>query len=114
MFEIAYYYYKVLNYIPLKESFYFSFSLFFIGFIGIILNKQNSLILLMSAEIMLLGLSLNFIIFSAYYLDPKGQIFALFIMTIAAAETAIGLGLLVITYRVVGDINFSLLKNFKH
>ena len=68
----------------------------------------------MSAEIMLLGISLNFILFSVYTLDPKGQIFALFIIVIAAAETAIGLGLLIIVYRVLGDINFILLRSFKH
>ena len=113
MFETSFYY-TVVSYLPLKESFFFTFSLFFIGFIGIILNIQNALILLLSAEIMLLGISLNFILFSVYTLDPKGQIFALFIIVIAAAETAIGLGLLIIVYRVLGDINFILLRSFKH
>lgn len=113
MFETSFYY-TVISYLPLKESFFFTFSLFFIGFVGIVLNIQNILVVLMSAEIMLLGVSLNFILFSVYTLDFKGQIFALFIIVIAAAETAIGLGLLIIIYRVLGDINFKLLRNFKH
>jgi NADH-quinone oxidoreductase subunit K len=107
-------YFNYINYIPIKESFYFSFSLFFIGFIGILLNKQNLLILIMSAEVMLLGISLNFIFFSIYSADPKGQVFALFLISIAAAETAIGLGILIAKYRVSGAINFSLFKNLKY
>jgi NADH-quinone oxidoreductase subunit K len=106
--------FNYINYIPVKASFYFSFSLFFIGLIGIILNKQNLLVLIMSAEIMLLGISLNFIFFSVYAFDPKGQVYALFIMVIAAAETAVGLGILIAKYRVSNAINFALFKNLKH
>lgn len=107
-------YFNYINYIPVSESFYFSFSLFFIGLFGVILNRQNLLILIMSAEVMLLGVSLNFIFFSIYAFDPKGQIYALFIIVIAAAETAIGLGILIAKYRVSGSINFTLFKNLKH
>lgn len=106
-------YFNYINYIPVKESFYFSFSLFFIGLIGIILNKQNLLTLIMSAEVMLLGISLNFIFFSIYAYDPKGQIYALFIIVIAAAETAIGLGILIAKYRVSGAIDFELFKSLR-
>jgi len=78
--------------------------LFLIGLSGIFLNRKNIIILLMSIELMLLSINLNFIIFSAFLDDILGQLFALLILTVAAAESAIGLAILVIYYRVRGTI----------
>merc|ERR1711985_229406 len=78
--------------------------LFLIGISGIILNRQNIIIMLMSIELMLLAVNLNFIIFSVYLDDIMGQLFALLVLTVAAAESAIGLAILVVYYRVRGSI----------
>nr|YP_009579056.1 NADH dehydrogenase subunit 4L [Vischeria stellata]QBK36826.1 NADH dehydrogenase subunit 4L [Vischeria stellata] len=78
--------------------------LFFIGLFGIVLNRKNILIVLMSIELMLLGLNLNFVIFSIILDDIIGQIFALMVLCVAAAESAIGLAILVIYYRSKGNI----------
>jgi NADH-quinone oxidoreductase subunit K len=67
--------------------------------VGLILNKRNLLIILMAIELMLLGLNLNFIFFSVYLDDILGQIFALYILTVAAAESAIGLAIFTVYYR---------------
>jgi NADH-quinone oxidoreductase subunit K len=79
--------------------------LFLIGISGIILNRKNIIIMLMSVELMLLSINLNFIIYSAYLDDVMGQVFALLILTVAAAESAIGLAILVVYYRVRGSIS---------
>merc|ERR1712100_305228 len=73
-----------------------SMIVFLIGISGIILNRQNIIIMLMSIELMLLAVNLNFIIFSVYLDDIMGQLFALLVLTIAAAESAIGLAILVV------------------
>lgn len=72
---------------------------FVLGVIGLILNRHNLLVILMSIELMLLGVNLNFIIFSTYLDDFLGQIFSLYILTVAAAESAIGLAIFSIYYR---------------
>jgi NADH-quinone oxidoreductase subunit K len=82
-----------------------TFSLFIIGLYGVVLNKKNVLIILMAIELMLLSVNLNFIIFSLYLDDLLGQFFSLFILTVAAAESATGLAILVAYYRVRGTIN---------
>ncbi len=87
--------------------------LFGIGMCGIFLNRKNIIIMLMSIELMLLAINSNFIILSVYLDDIIGQIFALFILTVAAAESAIGLAILVVYYRVRGTIyvgNIHLMK----
>jgi NADH:ubiquinone oxidoreductase subunit K len=84
-----------------------SMIVFLIGISGIILNRQNIIIMLMSIELMLLAVNLNFIIFSVYLDDIMGQLFALLVLTIAAAESAIGLAILVVYYRVLGTISTS-------
>ena len=81
-----------------------SLVLFFLGLLGIMLNKRNIIIILMSIELMLLAVNINFIIYSVYLDDLMGQVFALFILTVAAAESAIGLAILVVYYRVRGTI----------
>lgn len=78
--------------------------LFFIGAIGIFLNRRNVIVILMSIELMLLAANINFVAFSQYLQDLVGQIFGLFILTIAAAEAAIGLAILVVYFRNRGDI----------
>lgn len=78
--------------------------LFIIGLSGIFLNRKNIIIMLMSIELMLLAVNFNFIVFSVYLDDLVGQIFALLVLTVAAAESAIGLAILVIYYRVRGTI----------
>jgi NADH-quinone oxidoreductase subunit K len=79
--------------------------LFLIGLTGIVLNRKNIIIMLMSIELMLLAVNLNFVIFSVYLDDIMGQLFALLVLTVAAAESAIGLAILVVYYRVRGTIS---------
>lgn len=80
-------------------------SLFLIGLGGILLNRRNILIILMCIELMLLAVNLNFIVSSAFIDDIFGQIFALFVLTVAGAESAVGLAILVIYFRVRGSIS---------
>jgi len=79
-------------------------TLFMLGITGIILNKKNLITTLISIEIMLLAVNLNFIKYSILLDDILGQVFALFVLTVAAAEAAIGLSLLVVYYRLRGTI----------
>jgi NADH-quinone oxidoreductase subunit K len=78
--------------------------LFFIGLTGVILNRRNILIILMCVELLLLSLNMNFILFSVYLDDLYGQLFSFFILTIAAAESAIGLAIIIIYYRIRGNL----------
>jgi len=78
--------------------------IFLLGVSGIFLNRKNVIIMLMSVELMLLAVNLNFIVFSVYLDDVMGQLFSLFVLTVAAAESAIGLAILVVYYRVRGTI----------
>ena len=78
--------------------------LFVIGVFGIFLNRKNIIVILMSIELMLLAVNINFIAFSAYLGDLHGQVFAMFILTVAAAEAAIGLAILVTFFRNKGQI----------
>merc|ERR1712146_805768 len=79
--------------------------LFFIGLLGVILNRRNILIILMCIELLLLSLNMSFILFSVYLDDLYGQLFSFFILTIAAAESAIGLAVIIIYYRVRGNLS---------
>ncbi len=78
--------------------------LFTIGIFGIFLNRKNVIIILMSVELILLSVNINFVAFSSYLNDMTGQVFAMFILTVAAAEAAIGLAILVIYFRNRGTI----------
>jgi len=78
--------------------------LFAISVIGLVLNRKNLIVLLMAIELMLLAVNLNFIAFSHYLGDTAGQIFVFFILTVAAAESAIGLAILVVLFRNIGGI----------
>ena len=79
--------------------------LFAIAIVGIFLNRKNLIILLMSIELMLLAVNLNFVAFSHYLGDISGQVFVFFILTVAAAESAIGLAILVVLFRQRRSIN---------
>ena len=79
-------------------------ALFTIGVFGIFVNRKNVIIILMSVELMLLAVNLNFIAFSHFHADLVGQVFALFILTVAAAEAAIGLAIIVVYFRNRGSI----------
>ena len=78
---------------------------FFIGVSGIIFNKKNAILILISVELMLLAINFIFLTSSIYLDDRIGQIFALLILTVAAAESSIGLGLLVVYYRMQGSVS---------
>ena len=78
--------------------------LFTIGVLGIFLNRKNVIIILMSIELILLAVSINFVAFSTHMGDITGQIFALLVLTVAAAEAAIGLAILVVFFRNRGTI----------
>jgi NADH-quinone oxidoreductase subunit K len=88
-------------------------TLFLIGVLGLVLNRKNILITLMSIELMLLAINLNFVIFSIYLDDITGYVFVLFILTIAAAESAIGLAILTIYYRLKNTIRIDIIKKVK-
>ena len=88
----------IVNYIAV------AMTLFLLGIWGIFMNRKNILVMLMSIELMLLAVNINFLVFSVYLDDVLGQVFALFVLTVAAAESAIGLALLVVYYRIRGTI----------
>lgn len=99
----------------LNQVYYLSLSiiLFLLGVIGIFLNRKNILIILISIELILLAINLTFIIFSIFLDDIIGQIFSLIILTVAAAESAIGLAILVVYYRICGNISVELINLIK-
>lgn len=78
--------------------------LFTIGVLGIFINRKNVIVILMSIELILLSVNINFVAFSAFLGDLSGQVFALFVLTVAAAEAAIGLAILVVYFRNRGTI----------
>jgi NADH-quinone oxidoreductase subunit K len=78
--------------------------LFTIGVFGIFLNRKNVIVILMSIELMLLAVNINFVAFSAFLNDLTGQVFTMFVLTVAAAEAAIGLAILVVFFRNKGTI----------
>ena len=89
-----------MNGLELQDFITLSALLFCIGVSGIFLNRKNVISLLMSIEVMLLSININFVAFSAFLHDLVGQIFAIFVLTVAGAEAAIGLAILVIYFRI--------------
>ncbi|MDN5848282.1 MAG: NADH-quinone oxidoreductase subunit NuoK [Nitrococcus sp.] len=87
--------------------------LFSLGVAGIFLNRKNAIILLMSIELILLAVNFNFIAFSHYLSDIQGQVFVFFILTVAAAESAIGLAIVVVLFRNTNTINVGDLDSMK-
>ena len=90
-----------------------SAALFAISMAGIFLNRKNVIIILMAIELMLLAVNMNFIAFSRYLGNMDGQVFVFFILTVAAAESAIGLAILVLLFRNAGTINVDDLGKLK-
>ena len=91
--------------IPLNHYLVLGALLFAISVVGIFLNRKNLIVLLMAIELMLLAVNLNFVAFSHYLGDISGQVFVFFILTVAAAESAIGLAILVALFRNLRSIN---------
>ena len=87
--------------------------IFTIGLVGIFLNRKNIIIILMCIELILLAVNINLVSFSIFINDLTGQIFALFILTVAAAEAAIGLAIIVVYYRNSGTIRVEEINNLK-
>jgi len=99
--------------IPLAHYLILGAILFSLSVVGIFLNRKNLVILLMAIELMLLAVNLNFIAFSHYLGDTAGQVFVFFILTVAAAESAIGLAILVVVFRNRQSINVEDLSSLK-
>ena len=87
--------------------------IFTIGIIGIFLNRKNIIIILMSIELILLAVNINLVSFSIYLQNLTGQVFTMFILTVAAAETAVGLAIIVIYYKNRGSINVEQISSLK-
>jgi len=99
--------------IPLAHYLILGAILFSLSVVGIFLNRKNLVILLMAIELMLLAVNLNFIAFSHFLGDAAGQVFVFFILTVAAAESAIGLAILVVVFRNRQTINVEDLSSLK-
>lgn len=99
--------------IPLTHYLIVAAVLFAISVVGIFLNRKNLIVLLMAIELMLLAVNLNFVSFSHYLNDLNGQLFVVFILTVAAAESAIGLAILVVLFRNLSTINVDELDSLK-
>jgi len=102
-----------VRHIPIDYYISLSTVLFVIGIIGVLI-KRNALVIFMSVEMMLNSVNLLLVAFSAYRNDPTGQIFVFFIMVVAAAEVAVGLAILVMTYRNTHSIDVNLLTKLKN
>jgi len=87
--------------------------IFTIGIIGIFINRKNVIIILMSIELILLAVNINLVSFSIYLQNLIGQVFAMFILTVAAAEAAVGLAIIVIYYKNKGSINVEQISSLK-
>ena len=90
-----------------------NFLIFSIGLIGIIIHRRSILFILICLELVLLSLSLSFVLFSVYFDDVYGQIFSFFILTVAAAESAVGLAIIIAYYRVRGSISINLISTIR-
>ncbi|MAR19050.1 MAG: NADH-quinone oxidoreductase subunit NuoK [Rhodobacteraceae bacterium] len=90
--------------VSLEHYLLMSATLFIIGIFGIFVNRKNIIIILMSIEIILMAVNINLVAFSSFMNDLVGQVFTLFVLTVAAAEAAIGLAILVCFYRSKGSI----------
>ena len=87
--------------------------IFVIGILGIFLNRKNVIIILMSIELILLSVNINFVSFSIYLQNLVGQVFAMFILTVAAAEAAVGLAIIVIYFKNKGSIDVEKISSLK-
>lgn len=105
--------FNVYDDFPIKFLLLFACTMFFISILGIIFNRKNILSLILCVELMLFSLSLNFIFLSIFLESPAGQIFALIIVCIAAADSAIGLGILIAAFHVKRNISFETFSSLK-
>ena len=99
--------------VSLEHFLFLGAILFTIGILGIFLNKKNVIIVLMSIELILLSVNINFIAFFSFSGDLSGQIFAMLTLTVAAAEAAIGLAILVVFFRNLASISVEKISNLK-
>jgi NADH-quinone oxidoreductase subunit K len=99
--------------IPLSHFLVLGALLFSVSVVGIFLNRKNLIVLLMAIELMLLAVNMNFVAFSHFLGDVSGQVFVFFILTVAAAEAAIGLAILVVLFRNLRSINVNDLGSLK-
>lgn len=99
--------------IPLTHYLILGAILFALSIIGIFLNRKNLLIILMSIELLLLAVNMNFVAFSAFLGDLNGQVFVFFVLTVAASEAAIGLAILIVLFRNRSTINVTDLDSLK-
>ena len=99
--------------IPVTNYLILSSILFGLSLVGILLNRRNVILLLVCIELMLLAVNTNFVAFSHYYGENSGEVFVFFILTIAAAEAAIGLAIVLLLYRNRGDINVNKMNHLK-
>ncbi|MGH9648213.1 MAG: NADH-quinone oxidoreductase subunit NuoK [Bryobacteraceae bacterium] len=99
--------------IPLPYYIVFATILFCIAIAGVFINRKNAIVLLMAIELMLLAVNTNFVAFSRFLHDPAGQVFVFFILTVAAAESAIGLAILVLLFRNRGTVNVAEIDSLK-
>lgn len=99
--------------IPVNHYLILAAILFGLGLAGILLNRRNVILLLVCVELMLLAVNTNFIAFSHYYEGITGQLFVFFILTVAAAESAIGLAIVVLLYRNRGNIDVDKMNHLK-
>jgi NADH-quinone oxidoreductase subunit K len=99
--------------LPLSTYLIVGAALFAIGVVGVVLNRKNMIVLLMSVELMLLAVNMNFITFAHHFGDVAGQVFVFFILTVAAAESAIGLAILVVLFRNLDTVDMDKLDNLK-
>ncbi|MFA5958925.1 MAG: NADH-quinone oxidoreductase subunit NuoK [Tatlockia sp.] len=99
--------------IPVNHYLIWAAILFGLGLVGIMLNRKNVILLLVCIELMLLAVNTNFIVFSHYYGEVAGQIFVFFILTVAAAEAAIGLAIVVLLHRNRGNIDVDKMNHLK-
>lgn len=99
--------------IPVTHYLILSSILFGLSLMGIVLNRRNVIILLVCIELMLLAVNTNFVAFSHYYGEKSGEVFVFFILTVAAAEAAIGLAIVLLLYRNRGNIDVNKMNHLK-
>ena len=98
-------------YLSLGNFIIVSVTLFTIGLVGFLVNRKNILLLLLALEIMLLAVNINFVVFSVFLDDLLGQVFTLIVLTVAAAESALGLAILIVYYRTYTSLKNYIYKN---
>jgi NADH:ubiquinone oxidoreductase subunit K len=97
----------LINYLML------AFFIYILGLVGIFITRKNIILILISIELMLVAINFSLVVFSIYFDDMLGQIFSLFVLTVAAAESSIGLAILVIYYRLRGNVSMDFIQTIK-